>query len=190
MTLQLPLHSDRLRFRWPTDADIEPMHSYQSREDYAVFAWRAPRDLDHVVRTVEAHRGPRDWAHDGDSLRLALSPRDSEELVGEIALTLVDAQSAQVEIGWALHPDHTGRGYASEAAGTAVDLAFERLGAHRVFARLDSLNTASARVCERLGMRHEATLHESHRQLGEWRDELLYAVLESERRASRERRAD
>ena len=50
MTLQLPLHSDRLRFRWPTDADIEPMHSYQSREDYAVFAWRAPRDLDHVVR--------------------------------------------------------------------------------------------------------------------------------------------
>lgn len=42
---------------------------------------------------------------------------------------------------------------------------------------------ASAKVCERVGMRQEATLRESHYQLGEWRDELVYAVLVSERRA-------
>lgn len=183
MTLQLPLHSDRLRFRWPTDADIEPMHSYQSREDYAMHAWREPRDMDHVIRTVEANREPGSWSSDGDSLRVAISPHDSDELVGEIVLTLVDAEAAQVEIGWALHPDHTGKGYAAEAARTAVDAAFEHLGAHRVFARLDSLNVASAKVCERVGMRQEATLRESHYQLGEWRDELVYAVLVSERRA-------
>ena len=43
--------------------------------------------------------------------------------------------------------------------------------------------SSSAKVCERVGMRQEATLRESHYQLGEWRDELVYAVLVSERRA-------
>ena len=177
----LPLRSQRLTFRRLTEADIEPMYSYQSREDYAVHAWRGPRDMDDVIGMVKDHMGERRWAEDGDQFRFAISSHDTDELAGEIVLTLADAESSQVEIGWALHPDHTGKGYAAEAAYAAVDAAFQKLGAHRVFARLDSLNVASAKVCERIGMRHEATLRESHFQLGEWRDELIYGVLVSER---------
>lgn len=181
MKTVLPLRSQRLTFRRLTEADIEPMHSYQSREDYAVHAWRGPRNMDDVIGMAQDHTGERRWTEDGDQVRLAVSPHDTGELAGEIVLTLADAEASQVEIGWALHPDHTGRGFAAEAANAAVDAAFQRLGAHRVFARLDSLNAASAKVCERIGMRHEATLRESHFQLGEWRDELIYAVLVSER---------
>ena len=67
-----------------------------------------------------------------------------------------------------------------EKAIAAIDACFERLDAHRVFARLDALNHSSIKVCERIGMRLEATLRESHRQLGEWRDELIYAILADE----------
>ena len=130
MKTVLPLRSQCLTFRRLTEADIGPMHSHQSREDYAVHAWRGPRNMDDVIGVAQGH---------------------------------------------------TGRGFAAEAANAAVDAAFQRLGAHRVFARLDSLNVASAKVCERIGMRHEATLRESHFQLGEWRDELIYAVLVSGR---------
>ena len=38
-----------------------------------------------------------------------------------------------------------------------LELGFEELGFHRIEARLDALNTASAALCERLGMRLEAT---------------------------------
>ena len=79
-----------------------------------------------------------------------------------------------------VHPDHTGKGYASEAARAAIEFAFAELGAHRVRASLDALNVSSAKVCERLGMRLEATLRESHHQLGAWRDELVYAILADE----------
>ena len=187
MKTVLPLRSQRLTFRRLTEADIEPMHSYQSREDYAVHAWRGPRNMDDVIGLAKDHAGEPRWSGDGDQIRLAVSPHDTDELAGEIVLTLADAEASQVEIGWALHPDHTGRGYAAEAARAAVEAAFQRLGAHRVFARLDSLNVASAKVCERIGMRHEATLRESHFQLGEWRDELIYAVLVSERDLDRPR---
>jgi len=176
----LPPETERLAFRRFDGADLEPMHSYQSREDYAQYAWRGPRTREECERTLAENSGLRPWGRDGDSARFAVSPRGSRELVGEIVLTLTDAAAAQVEIGWVVHPDHAGRGIASEAARAAIEFAFAELGAHRVIASLDALNVSSAKVCERIGMRLEATLRESHRQLGEWRDELIYAILADE----------
>lgn len=178
----LPLKTNRLVFRRFQESDLETMHSYQSRDDYARHAWRPARSWEHSQRVVAEHRGPRAFLDDGDALRLAFASREEPEaLYGEIVLTLVDAASRQIEVGWVVTPDHAGHGYAREAAIAAVDAAFQRLGAHRVFARLDALNTGSIRVCERLGMRREAELRESHLQLGEWRTELIYAALREDR---------
>lgn len=177
----LPLETERLYFRRFTEADLEEMHSYQSREDYAQHAWRGPRSWEHSYRVIAEHRGPRAFVGDGDSVRYAFSPKNGNgELYGEIVLTLVDAESKQIEMGWVVNPAYTGQGLAREAATGAIRAVFERLGAHRVFARLDALNVSSAKVCQRLGMRREAVLKESHWQLGEWRDEHIYAILAHE----------
>jgi len=176
----LPPETERLAFRRFDAADVERMHSYQSREDYAQYAWRGPRTREDCERAVAENSGLRPWGRDGDHVRFAVCEHGSRDLVGEIVMTLVDAAAAQVEIGWVVHPDHTGKGYASEAARAAIEFAFAELGAHRVRASLDALNVSSAKVCERLGMRLEATLRESHHQLGAWRDELVYAILTDE----------
>ncbi len=55
------------------------------------------------------------------------------------------------------HPDHQGRGYATEASQAVVRLAFETYDLHRLYGRLEVRNIASARVLEKLGMRREAT---------------------------------
>ena len=180
MIAVLPPGTERLTFRRFDAADVGPMHSYQGREDYARYAWRGPRTRADCERAVARNSGLTPWGRDGDHVRFAVSPRGSRELAGEIVLTLTDAGSAQVEIGWGVHPDHAGKGYASEAARAALEFAFAELGAHRVSASLDALNVSSAKVCERIGMRLEATLRESHHQLGEWRDELVYAILADE----------
>ena len=97
-------------------------------------------------------------------------PRSSAQCAAMIA----DARAAQWEVRWILHPRHTGRGYAAEAAAAVVAAAFDRLGAHRVFARLDVENTASVR----LGMRREAHLVENDLdQDGRWGSEYVYAAL-------------
>ena len=51
---------------------------------------------------------------------------------------------------------------------------------HRVIARLEARNEASAAVCERLGMRREAHHVENEWIKGEWQSELIYALLERE----------
>ncbi|KJS51505.1 acetyltransferase, partial [Streptomyces rubellomurinus subsp. indigoferus] len=51
---------------------------------------------------------------------------------------------------------HEGHGYATEAASALAALAFDALGVHRVFARLDAENAGSAGVSQRLGTRRAA----------------------------------
>ena len=63
-------------------------------------------------------------------------------------------------------------------------LGFDGLRLHRIIARVDARNTASAAVLRRLGMRQEAYLRENEWFKGEWTDEIDFAILESEWRAA------
>jgi RimJ/RimL family protein N-acetyltransferase len=58
-----------------------------------------------------------------------------------------------IEIGWHLHPDAWGRGYASEAAAAVLGQAWHA-GLSRVIAVTNPANVASQAVCRRIGMRH------------------------------------
>ena len=57
----------------------------------------------------------------------------------------------EVEVGWHLHPDSWGRGYATEAARAVVDRAFDD-GLLEVYAVVRPGNEPSLAVCRRLGM--------------------------------------
>ena len=92
---------------------------------------------------------------------------------------------AQLELGWVVHPDFQGRGFAREAAAAVRDFVFETLNPHRVQAFLDARNAASAAICERLGLRREATILEEESNDGEWQDTAIYGVLRREWAAAR-----
>jgi RimJ/RimL family protein N-acetyltransferase len=86
-----------------------------------------------------------------------------------------------------INPRHAGQGFATEAAAAMLVLAFDGLGLHRVTARIDARNGASAAVLRKLGMRQEAVLVENEWFKGEWSDEIDFAILDREWRARRER---
>jgi ribosomal-protein-alanine N-acetyltransferase len=81
--------------------------------------------------------------------------RSTDQLVGRIGshVTLVEGV-LEVELAWAVHPDHWGQGYAAELAIPARDLGFSR-GIRSVVAFTLPDNTASRRVMEKLGMTYE-----------------------------------
>tara|TARA_R110002051_G_scaffold105481_1_gene178406 strand:+ start:1018 stop:1584 length:567 start_codon:yes stop_codon:yes gene_type:complete len=58
------------------------------------------------------------------------------------------------EVGWSLHRDALGRGYALEAATAAMDYAFDHLGWTDVIHCIGPENAPSIRLAERLGSRH------------------------------------
>ena len=60
-----------------------------------------------------------------------------------------------VEIGWRLHPEHWGQGYATEAAAASLRFGFAEAGLTEMVAFTTTLNTRSQAVMARLGMRRD-----------------------------------
>jgi len=117
-------------------------------------------------------------AADGD--RMVFAVELDGQVIGDVLVRVGQLADRQAELGWVFNPEYQGHGYATEAARDLIELAFGPLGMHRVWAQLDPRNTASARVCERLGMRHEAHLRQDMWLKGEWTDSAIYAILDSE----------
>ena len=82
------------------------------------------------------------------SLFLAEQP---ETFIGFTGLGRID-DGEEVELWYALSPEHWGRGLATEAAEAMLRLGFEQLGLKEIWAGADLGNEASFRVMERLGM--------------------------------------
>ncbi len=59
-----------------------------------------------------------------------------------------------VEIGWGVDPEHWGRRIGTEIGRALLALAFERLNAKRVWAKIMTANGASLKVAEHIGMKH------------------------------------
>lgn len=78
-----------------------------------------------------------------------------DEFLGWILLLHAENDWQNAEIGWRFRRRAWGNGYATEAAGAIHDHAFSAVGVAGLQADIDSRNTASTSVAERLGMRFE-----------------------------------
>jgi RimJ/RimL family protein N-acetyltransferase len=114
-----------------------------------------------VTRYLGAFRGPPDKAvdrwrermtEDSRQVVAALQTRDSGLVVGTVLYNSLPGEH-HMEVGWHLHPDSWGHGYATEAGRAVVERGF-RLGVPEVFAVVRPENARSHAVCRRLGMRH------------------------------------
>ena len=179
-----PLETDRLLLRPYVDDDLDALHDIERREETARYLYNPPLDLDATRALLERRKALTTIDDDHDDLVLAVLVGDTSALIGHVVLKLVNRAHRQGEIGYVLHPDHRGHGYATEAAAVMLRLGFEELDLHRIVGRLDARNAASARVLERLGMRREAHLRENELVKDEWASELIYAILADEWRRS------
>ncbi|GAA4602492.1 GNAT family protein [Actinoallomurus liliacearum] len=178
-----PIITERLHLRPYTSEDFDALHDIQSRPEVARYLYWGARDRDEVRQALETKIRSSVIADENGGLQLAVVLPESGTLIGDVVLMWTSREHRQGEIGYVFHPDHGGRGYATEAAEVMLRLGFEGLGLHRLVGRLDGRNTASARVLERLGMRREAHLVQNEIVKGEWTDEVIYAMLEDEWRA-------
>ncbi len=87
--------------------------------------------------------------------RWAVGVKGGEPFVGMVGLRRVDAAlpgAGGVEVGWRLHPDHWGHGYATEAATASLGFGFDESGLAEIVAFTATVNTRSQAVMERIGM--------------------------------------
>jgi RimJ/RimL family protein N-acetyltransferase len=182
----MELHTDRLLLRPFRAEDLDRLADWQSRPEVARFLYWEPRSREEAEAALAKRIAATRLEHDDDVVTLAVERREDALLLGDASIFLRSAEHRQVEVGYVFHPDAAGHGYATEATRALVDFAFTDLNAHRVFARTDARNTASAALLRRLGMREEAHFREAEIFKGEWGDELVFAILDREWRAARQ----
>ena len=153
------------------------------REDVSRYLNWPPMDRAAATALVKRRRKQSRLGREGEAIGLLVVERETDRYVGEVILKLASEVSRQGEVGWSIHPDVQGRGYATEAAREMLRLGFDELGLHRIVAECDPRNAGSIRVMEKLGMRREADHVEAMFLKGEWVGSTVFAMLESEWRA-------
>jgi len=105
---------------------------------------------------------------------------DKGTVIGDVAFCIDTETQKQSELGIALDTAFQGKGYAQEAVRGLVDFLFSTFKLHRIHVSVDTENTASRKLCERIGFRQEAHLVKAIFFKGEWRDDVVMAMLGSE----------
>jgi RimJ/RimL family protein N-acetyltransferase len=85
----------------------------------------------------------------------------SGDVIGSIAVHVLDHELANVEVGYWTAAPARGRGLTTRALRLLSRWALHEAGAERVQLRADVLNTASLRVAEKAGFTREGTLRAS-----------------------------
>lgn len=180
LTPEYPIRTERLNLRPYEPADFEAALEYWSRDDLTRYLYLPSFDRETFVPRLEELMKRTRLDAEGDVLTLAVVPDSVGHVVGDVTLMWHSELHRSGEIGFMLHSDHQGKGYAHEASIPLLRMGFEQLGLHRIAGRLDGRNTPSAKVLAGLGLRQEAHLVENEWVKGEWTDEIVYAMLESE----------
>jgi RimJ/RimL family protein N-acetyltransferase len=178
-----PRHTEHLVLRPPTDDDLDQLLGWRNHPDVARWLLRTVVD---PTAYRAAWRASSDDPWDHSVVALA-----GDEVVATVSLEVRDgasqlahdspASGCEALLGYLVDPAHHGRGYATEAVRSMLDLAFGELGLRRVTAGCFADNVGSWRVMEKVGMRREqhSVRDAWHAERG-WLDGYTYAVLADE----------
>jgi ribosomal-protein-alanine N-acetyltransferase len=115
-------------------------------------------EVAHARSTLSLQRFAEHWATHGWGV-WAVTDRYTGRVMGQCGLKYLqlgpESTPPDVEVLYALEPRYWGRGFASEAAGKALQHAFEALALARVVAVARPDNHGSRAVMDKIGLIHE-----------------------------------
>lgn len=150
------LETPRLILRQWTDADLEPFAALNA--DPEVMQRYMPGVLSREQSDAFAQRLRERMEADGGMGLWAVEVIGGPSFIGFVGLSPVafDAHFLPaVEVGWRLARAHHNLGYATEAAGAALEYAFGQRGLPEVVSFTVVDNAPSRRVMEKLGMHRD-----------------------------------
>lgn len=177
--VSLTLTTTRLRIAPLTRADVPAFVAYRQDPDVARWqSWDVTYSSAEATDLVDTQGtslpSPGEW------LQLGAHARDTDVLLGDVAVHTLSDQPDTYELGVTMSRAAQGSGFATEAMSAVLAHLFA-VGAHRVVAFSDARNEPVARLLTRIGMRHEGRQVDADWFGGEWTTLDLWAVLASER---------
>ena len=172
------LLTPRLRLRQFRAEDAEAMHECFG-DAKAMRFWNHPAH----TKSLETERAVRRFVDCTPSYYRfwAAADAQTDRCLGLVNYHDGHIRSKRIAIGYIINPARCRQGLATEAVSAMLDFCFDRMSIHRVQAFIHPENVASLRLVEKLGFRREGLLRDNLRVGDVWRDEVVYALLESDR---------
>lgn len=157
--------------------DAEALAAYRSDPETARYqSWLAPFPLE-LARDLVAEFAREEPGVPDTAFQYAVELIATPGLIGDVMLC-TERDPRLTNIGFTLAPERRGRGYATEAVGLVLEqLLAPGSPVHRVEARIDPRNTASAALLRRLGFTLEGVLRQSYWDDDAWTDDAVYGLL-------------
>ncbi len=141
-----------LRFFEITDAEAVARAVAESLEHLQPWMpWATKQSTDPDFQRDRIRKQPA-LAQRGEEWQYGLFAGDEPDVLGSFGL-MTRRGPGTLEIGYWVHVDAGGRGYASHAAAALTDVALATDGIRRVFICCDEANTRSAAIPQKLGYR-------------------------------------
>jgi [ribosomal protein S5]-alanine N-acetyltransferase len=164
----MEFRTERLVLRPAREDDLAAMHDVLSHPKAMAYWSSAPHES--VDQTS-------DWL----ASMIAIQPSEGEDFIVELDGKLIGKAGLWrfPEIGFILHPDHWGNGYAAEALSLVLDRAFKVHNLPKVDADVDPRNFSSLKLLTRLGFRETARKERTWFVGGRWCDS-VYLELDAD----------
>jgi len=115
----------------------------------------------------------------------AVTLRGFDTAIGIFQIRETEPGFGTAEWGFVVGSAFWGTGVFQDGAELVLDFAFETLGAHRLEARAAVLNGRGNGALQKIGAVQECLLRKSFLRNGQYLDQVLYAILDSDWRESR-----
>jgi len=155
------------------------MYEYRSHPDVCRYQSFEPGSLGDVEEFIAGLQS-NTFDTAGTWFQFAIRLNESGQLIGDFGTHFIAADPRQVEIGFTISPVDQGQGYGTEAVRGVLGHLLGPLQKHRVFASVDPGNEPCIALLTRVGMRREAHFRESLWSRGEWADDIVFGILESD----------
>lgn len=174
----MKIETERLLLRYLRLDDLEDFFAFRSDPEVCRYQGYDPITREQAVEYVEFLQG-KEFGEAGEWAQIGVEEKLTGRLIGDVGLK-PETDVRLVEFGVSFSREFQGKGFAGEALTAVLGYLFKDRGVHRVTGVVDVENAACIKLMERCGFRREAHYLKSFNDHGEWRDEYLYALLESE----------
>lgn len=179
------IETERVVLRAPQMSDYPAWAELRATSRDFLVPWEplwAPDELSRASFRRRVRHYLRDMREDM-GYALFVYDTQSSALVGGITLCNVRRGVTQsCTLGYWVGAAHAKRGYMTAAVRAVVPFVFDSLELHRLEAACLPTNTASMRLVKRVGFTREGLARRYLRINGDWRDHVLYALLDTDSR--------
>ena len=178
----MTLETSRLMLKEISRDDMEDIHRLHSIPEVDEFnTLGLPKDIGETLKNIEPlieaqSKSPR------SSYTWKIILKASGKFIGIAGMFLSNDKFRLGEIYYKLHPDHWGKGYATEVARRLIKFGFGELKLHKVEAGVATENVKSIHVLEKSGMTREGLRRKVLPIRGRWVDNFHYAIVEDDPR--------